>query len=108
VLVSCSQKKDRSGLVDHNNYVSFIDTIDILNATKDGIYINGYVVELDLARIEELNGKKVKISGKIYIERGIENDSLTDQGFENKETIIKQGRLKDIKHIENPEIEIVE
>lgn len=68
-----------------------------MNVTKDGIYINGYVVEIDYGEAKKLNGKKVKISGK----------ATTVKGLEKEDKIIKQGRSKDVIHIKSPKIEII-
>ncbi|CAN5504179.1 hypothetical protein BH10BAC2_BH10BAC2_28980 [soil metagenome] len=78
--------------------VTFITKLDIANATKDGIYLNGYVVNIGYARAKELDGKKIKMTGKITIVKGIKN-------LPNKE--IQQGREVDTKYIKSPKIEII-
>jgi hypothetical protein len=78
-----------------DNLVNFITTIDIKNATKDGIYSNGYIVNIPYNELKKLNGKKVLISGKVTIVKGLEN---------NNDGIIKQGRRGDTKHILKPKI----
>ena len=82
---SLNRKKD--------NVANFITTIDIKNATKDGIYLNGYVVNIPYKEQKKLNGKKVFISGKVTIVKGLEN---------NNDGIIRQGRKGDTKHILKP------
>ena len=69
------------------------------NATKDGYYFGGYVVELDPERSEELDGKKLKITGRLYIEKGL--------GAYDQKTGQVQGRVRDTKHITSPKIKII-
>lgn len=83
--VSLNRKKD--------NVANFITTIDINNATKDGIYLNGYVVNIPYNELIKLNGKKVFISGKVTLVKGLEN---------NNNGIIRQSRRSDTKHILKP------
>jgi hypothetical protein len=79
------------------NVASFVAKIDIKQATKDGIYLNGYVVNIPYARLTELNGKIVRISGKVTIVRG--NKHYAD-------SIIRQGREEDTRHILKPKIQL--
>jgi len=81
-----------------SNVVTFITKVDIANATKDGIYMNGYVVNLDHQRAKKLNGKKIRVTGKVTIVRGLNDE-------EKKAPV--QGRDGDTKHIESPKIEII-
>ena len=89
-ISSCEETKTAS------KEVSFSAIIDIANATKGGIYINGYVVEIDHEKAKALNGKKVKITGKTTLVKGLEKN----------DKVIKQGRSKDMIHIKSPTIEI--
>ena len=84
--------------VKENEKVSFLTQIDINHATKDGIYLNGYVVSIPYERINELNGKTVRISGKVTIVKGISDDAGGQA---------KQGRQDDTKHILRPRIRII-
>lgn len=81
-----------------NEYVSFIIIVNIKNATKDGIYMKDYVVNLSYDQIKKLDGKRVKVFGKVSIEKGLENDNSP---------LIRQGREKDTKHLLNPKITIL-
>ncbi len=78
--------------------VSFITKLDIANATKDGIYLNEYVVNLNYEQSKKLNGKTIRVIGKVTIIPGIKNL----QGDN-----IQQGRQNDTKHIASPLIEII-
>ncbi len=78
--------------------VSFITQLDIANATKDGIYLNGYVVNINYEQAKKLNGKKIKITGKVTIVKGFQN-------LHGEE--IRQERGGDTKFIEFPKIEII-
>ena len=85
---------------DTSNLVSFIVKFDKRNATKDGYYLGGYIVNIDFGQVKRLNGKIIKITGKVSIEKGLGSDTSDNSP-------IRQGRLKDTKHIESPIIEIV-
>ena len=79
--------------------VSFVTKIDMKHATKDGIYLNGYVVNIPHEKLAELNGKTVRISGKVTVVKGI--GSYTDGEA-------RQGRKGDTKHILKPKIKVVD
>ena len=78
--------------------VSFIAKIDTLQATKEGIYLNEYVVNISHNRIRELNGKTVQIKGRVTIIKAI-------KPYNGGE--VEQGRLVDTKYIDSPEIKIL-
>lgn len=82
-----------------NNKVSFVTKINIQQATKDGIYLNGYVINIPYDKLQKLNGKTVRISGKVTIVKGLKH---YNDGAE------RQGREEDTKHILKPKIKIVE
>lgn len=81
------------------NKVSFVTIFDKNNATKDGYYVNGYVVNIDYEMGQNLHMKKVKITGKVAIVKGI-------KPYQAGEPIV-QGRYGDTKHILKPRIEII-
>ena len=78
---------------------NFIAKIDIENATKDGLFIYGYVVNIPCDKIEKLNGKIVNISGKV---------TLTKLSNLNKVGQLEQGKNSKTMHILIPKIKIVE
>ena len=78
--------------------VSFISKINIYNATKDGLYVNGYVIKIGYEKAKALDGKTVRISGKVTVVKGIPNDA-------NGEAV--QGRAGDTRHILHPKIEVL-
>lgn len=80
------------------NKVSFVTVIDIQQATKDGIYLNGYVVNIPYDKLQQLNGKTVRIRGKVTIVKGLKHYN---------DGIIRQGREEDSKHILKPKIKVV-
>lgn len=82
-----------------SNKVSFVTKIDTLQATKDGVYLNGYVVNIPYNKLIKLNGKKVRISGRVTIIKGL-------QHYNDGE--IRQGREEDTKHILKPKIKIID
>ena len=79
--------------------VSVVTKIDIQQATKDGIYLNGYVVNIPYDKLLKLNGKKVLISGKVTIIKGLKHYN---------DGVARQGREEDTKHILKPKIKIVD
>jgi hypothetical protein len=81
------------------NRVSFVTKIDFQQATKDGIYLNGYVVNIPYDKLQKLNGKTVRIRGKVTIVKGLKH--YTDGE-------IRQGREDDTKHILKPKINVVD
>ena len=85
---------------------TFVAILNIENATKDGIYLNGYVVNIDYEQAKKLHGKTIKVSGKVTVIKGLKTwpKEYDPQGQE----IIRQGRETDTKYIESPKIVIVE
>ena len=79
--------------------VSFVTVFDKNNATKDGYYVNGYVVNIDYETGQSLHMKKVKITGKVTIVKGIKPYQAGEE--------IMQGRYGDTKHILKPTIKIL-
>jgi len=90
---------------DTSKLVSFIVKFDKKNATKDGYYLGGYVVNVPYKQSERLNGKTIKITGKVSIEKGLGSEASKQN--ENGNSPVVQGRLGDTKHIESPIIEII-
>ncbi len=86
--------------------MSFTSILKIENATKDGIYINGYLVNMNYEGAKRLNGKRIKVSGEVSIIEGLKNrpKSFDDNG----NLIIEQGREDDIRYIQDPVIEIID
>ncbi len=78
--------------------VSFVAIINIKYATKDGIYLNGYVVNISYEEAKSLHDKKVRITGNVTKRKGLKDINSTE---------IQQGREEETKHIESPKIEIV-
>jgi hypothetical protein len=86
--------------------ITFITILDIANVTKDGIYLNGYVVNIDYEKAKKLNGKTLRIAGKVSIITGLKN--LPKEYDKDGNELIQQGRQDDMKYIESPMIEIIE
>ena len=74
--------------------VSFVTKLDIANATKDGIYLSGYVVNISYEKAKKLDGKKIRVTGKVRIVKGIKNR-------------FQQGREADFRYIKSPKIKIL-
>ena len=58
-LFAFSQSNDTTKK--HNNKVSFVTIVDITCATKDGIYMNEYVVNIPYEQAKKLNGKRKSV-----------------------------------------------
>lgn len=71
--------------------------VDAAHATKDGIYLNGYVVGLNYDQIQQLHGKKIKVTGEVTIAKGLKPSAIE-----------MQGRARDTRHIEKPIVEVIE
>lgn len=91
---------------DSSNIVSFTIEFKKEYATKDGYYLSGYVVLIDDAVAEKLDGKKIKITGVYHITERLKDELI--EYDENGAIIYEQGRLNDAKHILSPDIEIIE
>jgi len=89
-----------SAVKGRSKQVSFVVKFDKNMATKDGYYLGGYVVDIDHNQAEKLDGKKIRITGKAVLVKGIKNDP-------GGKTPIRQGRDEDTKHILSPSIEII-
>ncbi|HEY0356772.1 MAG TPA: hypothetical protein VGC29_11235 [Flavisolibacter sp.] len=97
-LNSFSQRKDTASANNESKRVRFITKIDILYETKDGIYLNGYVVNIPRHQIQALNGKTVRISGKVTLVKGTSHFTGDEK---------RQGRHEDTRHILKPKIKII-
>jgi hypothetical protein len=91
--------------VDTANYVTFVVKFNKATPAKDGYYIGDYIVEIDHSLAKTLRGKKIKVSGYVTIEKGLNN--IPKEYDSNGKEIIRQGRAENTKHILNPEIEII-
>lgn len=68
--------------------------------------MNGYVVNISYEEASKLNGKTIKVTGKVKIVKGL--DSESKEFAANGEEILKQGRSGDTKHILSPKIKILD
>ena len=75
--------------------VTFLAAIDLRMVTKDGIYLNDYVVNISYSELQKLDKKQVEITGFVTIIKGIVSNH-------------DQGRNKDTKYIENPSYRIID
>lgn len=78
--------------------VSFIVTLNIANASKDGIYLNGCVVNIPYEKAKKLHGKRIRVTGRVTIIEGINNKTSDTE---------QQGRKGITRYIESPKIEIL-
>lgn len=98
---SCfSQEKETldKSLNKKSDTVSFVAIINIKYATKDGIYLNGYVVNISYEEAKSLHDKKVRITGNVTKRKGLKDLYSTE---------IQQGREGETKYIESPKVEII-
>lgn len=77
--------------------VTFTTTLKKENATKEGIYLDEYIVHLSKDSVLLLDGKEIEVTGKYFVVKGL-------AGTEEK---IIQGRSGNRKHIKSPEIRIL-
>jgi len=90
--ISFAQKTKRDSLEE-------VTTVGTFNTeeTKSGYIINEYFVELSKNMVDSLKGKKVIVTGKLLIVKGINPNDST----------IFQGSLNDRKFIIEPRITII-
>ncbi|MCX6182211.1 MAG: hypothetical protein NT150_09815 [Bacteroidetes bacterium] len=102
------QQTDTTNLqvTETENVVTFIEVFHKNQATKDGYYLGNYIVNITDDQARKLDGKKIKVSGKFYVVKGL--DTLPKEKNKNGEIIHKQGRKEDTKHIPFPTIEIID
>ena len=85
---------------DTANSVSFIVRFHINELDKDdAAYLKGYVVNIGYEQAKKLNGKKIRITGRVTIIKASKNLPLGKP--------IPQERQGDYKYIESPKIEII-
>jgi hypothetical protein len=86
--------------------VTFVEKFDAKMETKDGYYLNGYLVNIDRDQARRLDGKKIRVKGTVTIIAGLDSQQQELDSAGNP--IMKQGRSKDIRFIADPGIEVVE
>jgi hypothetical protein len=99
--VCCVSQPAASAVTNANKttkIVSFITTLHSANATKDGIYLNGYVVAITSDKISQLDGKRIQVTGKVSFIKGF----TTKPGEPEV-----QARAGDYKCIRSPKIKII-
>ena len=101
-LFGSSQSKNSETKIDS---VSFKAKIELKDATKDGIYLNGYIVNITYKDLKKLDGKIIEVSGIVTIQKGLEN--TPEQYDNNGNKINSQGRNQDTKHILKPKYRII-
>ena len=79
--------------------VSFIATIDLANETKEGVYLNGYVVHMGHERAKALQGRKIRVRGRVTLVRAVSNDDSAP---------VEQGRSVITGHLLRPKIQVLE
>jgi len=89
----------------HVDSVVFVTKLDIARATKDGIYLNGFVVNMSYEDACLLNGKLIRVSGVVSIIKGLKNEP---EVYEDGYVVVCQGRQDDTKYIDSPQIGIIE
>ena len=95
---SFSQKTDKE------KWVKFKTLFKLSNATKDGFYCNGYVVNIDYEEGKKYNGKTVLISGRMKLIKGLGKHNFTGTG---KTKLYVDGRIDDYYFINKPIIILI-
>jgi hypothetical protein len=106
IQTSWSQPSDTTMQDKKPEVVTFIEKFDAKMETKDGYYLNGYLVNIDREQARRLDGKKIRVKGIVTIIEGLESQQQELDSAGNP--IMKQGRSKDIRFIADPGIEVVE
>jgi hypothetical protein len=103
LTMNCFAQKNNTINKTHNDTassVSFIVRFHINELDKDdAVYLKGYVVNIGHEQAKKLNGKKIRITGKVTIIKASKNRSPGQP--------IPQERQGDYKYIESPQIEII-
>lgn len=86
--------------------ITFTATFDSKTESKDGYYINGYIVSIEPKQAKMLQGKKIRITGIVTIVEGLDNQPVKHDA--SGKVIMQQGRAKDTYLILSPHIEVVE
>ncbi|MEP7372511.1 MAG: hypothetical protein ABI675_03920 [Chitinophagaceae bacterium] len=55
--------------------VTFITKLDIANASKDGIYLNNYVVNISYEKAKKFHGKKIRVTGRVTTIQGLKKNA---------------------------------
>ncbi len=108
-LCSCAQqmKTAKNETTDTSKAVTLTVKFDEAGmATKDGYYIDEYIVNISYDQAKLLDGKKIKITGTYTIVKGLDN--IPKEYDKDGNEIIMQGRQGDTKHIESPTVEIID
>jgi hypothetical protein len=90
----------------NGDVVTLITTFHKSNATKDGYYVDGYVVDISSEEANRLDGKKIKITGHVTIIKGLNNEA--PQYDKEGHRVISQGRADDTRFILDPRIDIIQ
>ena len=68
------------------------------NEAKSGYLINGYYVEMTHAEFKRYKGRKVRVSGKLAVVRGLKAEDMKhEQGSSEDRKFIIQYRIKILK-----------
>ena len=59
-----------SQAIKDKDWVSFSIVFKTSYATKDGYMLNGYIVDIPYKKVQKLNNKKIRVSGKVTIVKG--------------------------------------
>ncbi len=107
ISAQAQQSNPSSATADTSTHVTFTTNfVESTMATKDGYYINGYVVSISPEQAAVLNGKKIRVSGTVSIVKGLDNQPKEYDANGNE--IYAQGRLADTKHITSPVIVVLD
>jgi hypothetical protein len=89
--------KAQEKMEDAPKVVSTIGVFDT-NEAKSGYLINGYYVEMTNAEFKKYKGKKVRVSGKLAIAKGLSSEDMKhEQGSSEDRKFIIQYRIKILK-----------
>ena len=85
--------------------VTLVATVNLKNATKEGVYMEGYVVNIEYGELKRLDGKTIKVSGIVTLLSPIQDGAeKTDAG---EEALVEQGRSQPIGYNEHPAVAVL-
>ena len=99
---SQTQTNVDSTLKANPDFVTVEGIIDSKNATKEGVYFNGYILHLNSDQLKKYDGEKVKVIGVVTVIKGLKIS--TEKLDKKSKEIIKQGRQKESYHFVSPNI----
>lgn len=106
-LISSSQpaESENRPLLFVQSEFGFTITMNLDGATKDGIWLNGYLVNIPYRRAKKLDGKTIEVTGDVSIKKSRNTPPMENEYGEKK---LRQGRSVEVPYIKHPKIRVIE